>query len=143
MRRIASALCLLLSLGALASAETDSPQSGENPLERYLFPPEKVIAHSQEISLDEAQRNGIREDVHKAQGKFLDLQFDLQTEGEKLARLLQEKPIDETKVLAQIDRILTLEREVKKTQVSLLVRIKNLLTPAQQAKLTEILRAEK
>ena len=98
--------------------------------------------HSQQIGLDEAQRNGIRNEVHKAQEKFLDLQFELQSEGEKLARLLQEKPVDETKVLAQVDRVLALEKDVKRAQISLLVRIKNLLTPAQQTKLTEILRSE-
>ena len=52
--------------------------------------------------------------------------------------LLREKPVDEAKVLGQVDRILALEKEIKKTQISLLVRIKNLLTAAQQAKLTEL-----
>jgi hypothetical protein len=33
-----------------------------------------------------------------------------------------------------------MEREVKKAQLSLLVRIKNLLTPAQQDKLAELRR---
>ena len=45
-------------------------------------------------------------------------------------------------MLAQVDRILALEREIKKAQISLLVRIKNILTPAQQAKLAEIQRAD-
>jgi Spy/CpxP family protein refolding chaperone len=55
--------------------------------------------------------------------------------------LLQEKPVDETRVLAQVDRILTLEKEIKKTQITLLVRIKNVLTPAQQARLAELQKA--
>ena len=140
MKRLAAALCLAVSLAATSSGET-TPE-GEDPLSRYLYPPDKVIGHSQQIGLDEAQRNGIRNEVHKAQEKFLDLQFELQSEGEKLARLLQEKPVDETKVLAQVDRVLALEKDVKRAQVSLLVRIKNLLTPAQQTKLTEILRSD-
>jgi len=140
MKRLAVALGLAISLAALSSAES-SPE-GEDPLSRYLYAPEKVMGHAQEIGLDEAQRNGIRNEVHKAQGKFLDLQFDLQGEGEKLARLLQEKPVDETKVLAQVDRVLSLEKDVKRTQISLLVRIKNLLTPTQQARLSEIVRSE-
>jgi Spy/CpxP family protein refolding chaperone len=59
-----------------------------------------------------------------------------------MALLLQEKPVDEAKVLAQVDRILALEKEVKKTQIGLLVRIKNLLTPAQQAKLMEMRKSD-
>ena len=141
MKRLAVALGLAVSLAAVSFAET-SPE-GEDPLSRYLYPPEKVMGHAQEIGLDEAQRNGIRNEVHKAQGRFLDLQFDLQGEGEKLARLLQEKPVDETRVLSQVDRILALEKEVKRTQISLLVRIKNLLTPAQQSRLAEVLRDAK
>ena len=37
-----------------------------------------------------------------------------------------------------VDRILALEREMKRTQISLMVRIKNTLTAGQQAKLAEI-----
>jgi Spy/CpxP family protein refolding chaperone len=91
-----------------------------------------------EIGLDDAQKTAIKNEVMKVQGRFTDLQFELQGESEKMIRLLQEKPVDETKVLAEVDRILGIEKEVKKMQVALLVRIKNVLSPAQQAKLTEI-----
>jgi Spy/CpxP family protein refolding chaperone len=114
------------------------PGGGDDPFARYLFPPERVMAHGLEIGLEDAQRTAIRNEVQKVQGKFLDGQFELQGESEKLIRLLQEKTVDETKVLAQVDRILALEKEIKKTQVSLLVRITNILTPSQRAKLTEL-----
>jgi Spy/CpxP family protein refolding chaperone len=45
--------------------------------------------------------------------------------------------VDETAVLDEVDRILNLEREIKRAQVGLMVRIKNTLTPQQQAKLAE------
>ena len=57
-----------------------------------------------------------------------------------MARLLEQSPVDETAVLAQADKVMGLEREVKKAHLSLLVRIKNLLTDAQRAKLTELRR---
>lgn len=41
-------------------------------------------------------------------------------------------------MLAQADTVMGLEREVKRAQLSLLVRIKNLLSDAQQAKLGEL-----
>ncbi len=136
MKRKVATLFLAVLVAAAASGQM--PAGGEDPLARYLFPPDKVLSHAQEIGLDDAQRKAIRNEVQKAQKKFLDLQFDLQTESEKMAGLLQEKPVDETRVLVQVDRILVLEKDIKKTHISLLVRIKNLLTAAQQAKLSEI-----
>ena len=138
MRNLA-ALFLLALLPAAASAQAGG--GGDDPFARYLFPPDRIMSHSLEIGLEDAQKVSIRNEVQKVQHKFLDLQFELQGESEKMVRLLQEKPVDETKVLAEVDRILALEKEIKKMQVSLLVRIKNVLTPAQQGKLAEIQKA--
>lgn len=134
------AAVLLLALLPIA-APAEAPGGGDDPFAAYLFPPDLVMGHGLEIGLDDAQKLAIRDEAKKVQSKFLDTQFELQRESEKLVRLLQEKPVDEAKVLAQIDRILALEKEIKKTQISLLVRIKNILTPAQQAKLAEIRKA--
>ena len=68
----------------------------------------------------------------------LSSQFKLGAEGEKLAKLIQGNVLDETAVLEQVDHVLAAEREVKRAQIGLLVRIKNTLTPAQQAKLREL-----
>ena len=134
-----STACMLLLLAlSIPAAAAESPSPGDDPLARYLFPPERVMGHAQEIGLDDTQRTAIRKEVQKAQSKFLDLQFDIQTEMETMVRLVQQSRVDEPKVLAQLDRVLSLEKEIKKTQISLLVRIKNILTPAQQAKLSEM-----
>jgi Spy/CpxP family protein refolding chaperone len=136
MKRIAGASLFAFALAATSLGQ-GSP-GGEDPFARYLFPPERVIGNAQEIGLDDAQKSAIRDQIHKAQSRFVDLQFEMQAESEKMVRLLQERPVDEAKVLAQVDRVLALEKDVKKTQVSLLVRIRNLLTPSQQAKLAEL-----
>jgi Spy/CpxP family protein refolding chaperone len=128
---------LAVLLCGIALAETGNAP-GDDPFARYLYPPERVMSHAMEIGLDDAQKTSIKNEVQKAQSKFLDLQFEMQGESEKMIRLLQEKPVNEASVLAEVDRILGLEKDIKKTQVSLLVRIKNLLTPAQQAKLSEL-----
>jgi Spy/CpxP family protein refolding chaperone len=46
--------------------------------------------------------------------------------------------VDEQKVLAQLDKILNIERVVKRTQLALSIRIKNKLTPEQQMKMHEL-----
>lgn len=141
MKMMKYAVTLFLAL-LCAGAAPAEPPPGEDPLARFLFPPDRVLGHAQEIGLDDAQRKSIRAELQKAQSRFLDAQFEMQPETEKMVRLLQEKPVDEAKVLAQAEKVMSLERDVKKTQLGLLIRIKNLLTPAQQVKMSELQRAE-
>ena len=114
------------------------PQGGPDDFGRNFFPPELVMQHQSEIGLQDSQRAALTSAVQQAQGKFMDLQWKLSAEGEKMGRLLQGTQVDESQVLEEVDRILALEREIKRGQISLMVRIKNTLNPAQQAKLAEI-----
>ena len=129
-------LCLAFSSAALSAEDAPS-----DPIAEQLFPPELAMKFSREIDLGDAQRTAIKEAVKKAQGSFLDAQFDMAAESGKMVRLLQANPVDSKAVLAQLDRILALEATVKRAQITLLVEIKNLLTPPQQAKLRELRRS--
>jgi Spy/CpxP family protein refolding chaperone len=51
---------------------------------------------------------------------------------------IEQDPVDEQQVLAQLDKVLNAEREVKRTQIALMVRIKNKLKPEQQARLRQL-----
>jgi Spy/CpxP family protein refolding chaperone len=99
------------------------------------------MSHSQELNLADKQRAAIKSEVQKAQAKFIDMQWDMKEETEKMLRFLQQTPVDEARVLGQADKVMGLEREIKKTQLSLLIRIRNLLTADQLAKIEEIRRA--
>ena len=114
------------------------PRPPEDPLAQYVFPPELVMRHAREIGLDEKQRAAMKEAVVRTQASLVDVQWEVQGEAEKLARLLQASPVDEAAVLAQADKVMGFEREVKRTHLALLVRIKNLLTDAQKARLTAL-----
>jgi len=139
MKRRCSLVIALLVVAAV-DARGQAPGPGQDPLAPHVFPPELVMRHATEIGLDERQRSAIKEVVVKMQARFLDLQWDLQAESEKMVRLLQASPIDETAVLAQADKVMGLEREVKRTHLSLLVRVKNLLSEAQREKLSQLRR---
>jgi len=138
MTKLRAFAILLIALGGAGRALAQPP--GDDPIARVVFPPELVMKYSQEIGLDDGQRSAIREKVQAAQTKFLNTQWDLQEESQKLVRLLQAKPVDEGAVLAEVDKVLAFEREIKRTQIPLLVRIKNVLTDAQQVKLMELRR---
>ncbi|MDP9205992.1 MAG: periplasmic heavy metal sensor [Gemmatimonadota bacterium] len=114
------------------------PAAGPDDWGRSFFPPELVMQHQSEIGLQDAQRAALTSAIQQAQARFMDVQWKLSAEAEKMGRLLQGTQVDEIQVLEEVDRILSLEREIKRGQISLMVRIKNTLTPAQQAKLVEV-----
>jgi Spy/CpxP family protein refolding chaperone len=128
----------LAAQGPPAGQRGPGPGPGQEDWGRNFFPPELVMQHQTEIGLQDAQRTALTSAVQQAQAKFMDVQWKLSAEGEKMGRLLQGTQVDETQVLEEVDRILALERDIKKAQISLMVRIKNTLTAAQQSKLTEI-----
>jgi Spy/CpxP family protein refolding chaperone len=129
---LAVALTVVLAITGLTAQQPD------DPIARHLFPPDLVMKYQREIGLSESQRKTMLEAIAKSQTRFVELQWDSQGESEKLAQLLQAHPLDEAAVLAQADRLMTLERDVKKTHLSLLIRLKNLLSESQQRKLAEL-----
>src|SRR6266436_1595250 len=84
------------------------------------------------------QKEYFKTEIRQAQLKFTELQWKLQDDMEKLVALVKQPHVDEQQVLAQLEKLLAAEREVKREQVTLLVRIKNKLTPEQQGKLSEL-----
>ena len=109
----------------------------DDPFARYLYPPELIMSHSQDLGLQEKQRETIKNEVQKAQSKFFDLQWQAKEETDKMVKLLQQSPADEARILEQADRIMSLEREIKRTHLTLLVHLRNMLTPEQQTKLQQ------
>ncbi len=134
MRLPAALLCALL-FPAAAAAQQAPP---DDPIARHLVPPELVMRHSQAIGLTPEQREAIKAAVQEAQSGFIDPQWQMQTEAGRMAELLQQQPLDQAAILAELDRILDLERRIKKLQFTLLVRIKNTLNAAQLEKLDKL-----
>jgi hypothetical protein len=110
----------------------------DDPFAKFLFPPDLVMSHQQEIGLTDAQRAALQQAVVAAQTAMVTSQLRTAGEVEKLQKLLQAPTVDEARTLDEIDRILALEREVKRAQLGLMIRVKNLLTPQQQEALTRI-----
>ena len=108
---------------------------GDDALSKVLLPPDLVMSNQQAIALTESQRQAIQGNMLDTQKKLLDQQFKLQGEVEKLQQLLKSATPDETKVLEEMDKVLGAERDIKRAQLSLMVRLKNNLTQQQQAQL--------
>jgi Spy/CpxP family protein refolding chaperone len=135
LNRILMCLAAVLLYPLLVIAQQPT---GPDPLTENLFPPEVVMAHQKAIDLSDAQKTYIRGELLKAQTRFTELQWQLQDAMEALVLLLKQSAADEPQVMSQLDKVLSSEREIKRTQISLLVRIKNKLTPDQQAHLQRL-----
>ncbi len=125
------------------SANAQQPNPEDDPIGKQLFPPDLIMAQAQKLGLDDKQRITVKNEVQKAQSKFFDLQWEVREASEAMAQMLQQTPIDEARVLQQADKVMGLEREIKKIHLSMLIRIKNALTPEQIAQLTQLRRASR
>jgi Spy/CpxP family protein refolding chaperone len=130
MKPIVVTLLLFSSLAA--------QQPPEDPLRDVLFPPEAVMQRQQVLGLSDEQKKNLKVEILQAQLKFSELQWTLQDEMERLLSLLKQSKIDEKPAASQLDKVLAAEREIKRAQLMLLIRIKNNLTPAQQTQLREL-----
>jgi len=128
---------LLLLLVATAAFAQQPPQPQDDPIGQQLFPPELIMSQSQRLHLDDKQRATIKNEVQNAQSKFFDLQWQLKEASDTMVELLQQTPVDEKRVLEQADKVMGYEREIKKIHLSMLIRIKNSLTPEQIAQLRQ------
>jgi Spy/CpxP family protein refolding chaperone len=130
--------CAFMWLFLTGAAWAQQPGPNQDPIGQSFFAPELVMQNQETIGLNDEQRAYLKSEIRQAQLKFTDSQWKLQDEMEKLVSLVRQPHVDEQLVLAQLEKVLTTEREVKRAQVSLLVHIKNKLTAEQQAKLEEI-----
>ncbi len=128
---------LALGLALLPASALTAQQPGDDPLAGLLFPPELVMQHQADIGLTPEQRTAITKSIADLQARAIDLQWRMQEATQSLASLLGKPVVDQTAALAQLDTVLNLEREVKRAQLTLLIRIKNTLTPEQQGRLAQ------
>jgi Spy/CpxP family protein refolding chaperone len=132
-------VALLLSLVAVAHAE---PGKNDDPIAARLFPPELIMKHQRELGIADKERDAIVAEVQKTQALLVPLQWQMQGASEQMAKLLDAPKLDEAKVLAQADKIMTIEREFKRAHLGLLVRLRNLLSDTQRARLVQLRKEE-
>lgn len=138
MRAKALAVCVLAVLANFAACAARGQQPEQDPIAQSFFAPELVMQHQDAIGLSEEQKTHLKSEIREAQLKFTEWQWKLQDEREKLVGLIKQPHVEEKDALAELEKVLAIEREIKRLQITMLVHIKNNLTPEQQAKLAEI-----
>ena len=94
-----------------------------------------ILGHARDLNLTDEQKAFMRAEVQKATTTFQELQWKLQDQAELLHETMKSTSVNEQQALAQLDRVLEIEREIKRLHIGLAVRLKNRLTPEQQEQL--------
>ena len=132
-------LVMFMSAGPAVRGEVPvAPSAGEEALAQYLYKPKLVLDHMDEIGLTPAQRTVLRQLILEASRVAEERRPGLVEARVKLEKLLAEPRVDEAAASAALDAVTELERDVRRSNLVLLVRLKNVLTAEQQVKLSAI-----
>lgn len=106
-----------------------------DPLAHLMFPPDMIMGHARQLNLTDEQKAFMRSEIQKTTASFQDLQWKLQDQMELLHEAMKSTSVNEQQALVQLDKVLDIEREIKRLHIGLAVRLKNRLTPEQQDQL--------
>lgn len=109
---------------------------------QHLYPPELIMQNQGRLGITEAQREAILAEIYKVQATAAQVQWRLAEESEKLNALLEREYVPEGLVLEQSKQMIAQETSIKQAQLTMLVRIRNLLTAEQKAMLNDLRRRE-
>ena len=105
---------------------------------QHLFPPELIMQNQGRLKITESQREAILQEIYKVQATAAQVQWRVSDESERLNQLLERESVQESEVLAQADRMMNWEIAVKRAQLTMLIRIRNVLTAEQRAMLRDV-----
>jgi Spy/CpxP family protein refolding chaperone len=111
------------------------PPPNPDPLAHLMFPPDMIMDHARQLNLTDEQKAFMRSEIQKTTATFQDLQWKLHDLMESLQDTMKSTTVNEEQALAQLDKVLDIERQIKRLHIGLAVRLKNHLTPEQQDQL--------
>lgn len=127
-------LLVVLLTCSLSAAQPPRP----DPLDENLFPPELIMQNADEINLSDEQREKLEDEMRKAHERFADMHADRERRVEAMNALLKNPRVNESAALAQFDKVLEKEQEIRRAHLAFVIGLKNKLTPEQQTKLMDI-----
>ncbi len=107
-----------------------------------LFPPNVILENQAELNLTKQQFTQIKAAVVAVQANVAEHEWDLREAYQGVLQALDETPIDEERVLELVDAALVAENAVKKEQVAMLIKLKNLLNDEQISFLESVHRTD-
>src|SRR5215831_16713177 len=111
--------CMFTSRSLWAQAQANDPMAD------WLFPPDFVLEQQRVIHLDAEQRDFLQAEIKSAQARMHDAERLIREHADKLLALVKQERVNEQQALEQVDQVLACEREMRRTQLGLLIRVKN------------------
>lgn len=124
-----------LSPPRLSTPTTAPADTATGPIEARLFPPELAMERQEELGITDEQKRQIIAETERGNSEVLHLQWELEAEKEKLVKLLEPEQVNEALALEASIRVTDREGKVKQAYLTMLVRVKNILTPEQKERL--------
>ena len=127
------AVILVTAVAALMLVTPAQAQDKKDPFKGKLFAPNVILENQAELNLSKEQFTKIRAAVVEVQGNVAEHEWDMREAYLLVMQELDKSPIDEDAVLRHANAALLAENQVKKQQMAMLVRLKNLLSDEQIA----------
>jgi len=124
-------IALLTSCLCLGAAVAAQPKA--DVFKGKLFPPNVILQHQDQLGLSKEQFTAIKAAVIDVQANVAEYEWDMREAYLGIMSALDESPVDEGKVMTLVNTVLLAENEVKKEQMTMLIRLRNLLTGEQVA----------
>lgn len=112
-------------------AGTAVAQGNSDVFRGKLFPPRLILENQEELDLSRDQFTSIREAVVEVQTNVAEHEWDMREAYLRIMDELDADPIDEERVMEIANEALLAENEIKKQQMAMLIRVRNLLTDEQ------------
>ena len=126
-------LLIFLAAGLFGAATALAAEPKEDIFKGKLFPPNIILENQAELELSKDQFTAIKKAVVEVQANVAEHEWDVREAYLNMLQALDEVPINEDQVLALVSDALLAENEVKKEQMMMLIRLRNLLTAEQIA----------
>jgi Spy/CpxP family protein refolding chaperone len=137
-----SLLVLVCAIGLLVCtdrvAAQTAPKQEADPFATVLFPPELIMQHARAIKLSDGQRTAITKQIEQLQSRVIKMQWQMTEQVQALRETLARSRVDQDRAIDQLNRVLDTEKDIKQAHLEMLIRIKNVLRPEQQAELNRL-----
>ena len=131
-------ILIILTMVCLGAGAAYAQNPKEDVFKGKLFAPNIILEQKTALNLSKKQFTEIRAAVVEVQSGIAEHEWDMQEAYQALMLELDKAPINESEVLKHADAALKAENQVKKKQMVMLVRLKNLLNEEQIAYLESV-----
>ena len=126
-------ILLILAAGCLLAGPAQAQGQKGDVFKGKLFPPNVILENQAELGLSKEQFTAIKKAVVAVQANVAEHEWDVREAYMSIMTELDKSPINEDRALEYVNVALLAENQVKKEQMAMLIRLRNLLTDEQVA----------